>query len=182
MKPELDRKLVKTFPIIYRDRYGDLRNTAMVWGFDCGDGWFQIIWDLSEKLEAIARQQPEPKKHHPVKKFFWKYTDNFAQILRKKNWLQKDGFLYDLFWGVIYGTFMPPEDDRLKATQVKEKYGELRFYTNYSSDEIDEAIDKAELKSSVTCEVCGEPGKTRNGGWIVTLCDKHNEERINDVT
>lgn len=39
MSPELEDKLNKTFPTLYTGR-----------GFEHGDGWFQIIWELSEKL------------------------------------------------------------------------------------------------------------------------------------
>jgi len=60
------------------------------------------------------------------------------------------------------------------AQQVKEKFGGLRFYTTYGSDEIDELISEAEKKSFQTCEVCGEPGERRGEGWIQTLCEVHN--------
>lgn len=53
MKMELDNKLVKAFPNLYRDRYSNMQSTAMCWGFECGEGWFQLIWDLSEKLESL---------------------------------------------------------------------------------------------------------------------------------
>lgn len=58
------------------------------------------------------------------------------------------------------------------AVQVKEKFGGLRFYTNGGSDEVDAFIRAAEEESFKTCEHCGEPGTTRGGGWIRTLCDK----------
>ena len=56
--------------------------------------------------------------------------------------------------------------------QVKEKYGNLCVYTNYSTDEIDELIEKAELESETKCEVCGQPGTmTKKHGWYKTLCN-----------
>lgn len=63
--------------------------------------------------------------------------------------------------------------------QVKEKFGGLRFYINSAPDEVHKLIREAEDKSYEICEQCGEPGEMRKGGWIVTLCDKHNEERNN---
>jgi len=51
MKKELDEKLVKDFPNLYCDRYGDMRYSAMVWGFDHLNGWEPTIRELSEKLE-----------------------------------------------------------------------------------------------------------------------------------
>jgi hypothetical protein len=68
------------------------------------------------------------------------------------------------------------EDERscFYATQVKEKFGGLRFYTTFGNDEIYDLIRDAEKKSYITCEVCGEPGEERDSGWIQTLCDAHN--------
>ena len=57
------------------------------------------------------------------------------------------------------------------AVQVKEKYGGLRFYIESGTDAVIEAIDKAEDLSLKTCEYCGEPGTTRNDGWVSTMCD-----------
>ena len=68
-----------------------------------------------------------------------------------------------------------PEEVRIGfyAQQVKEKFGGLRFYTTYGSDEIEELISEAEKKSFNTCEVCGEPGERRGKGWVQTLCETH---------
>lgn len=61
-----------------------------------------------------------------------------------------------------------------KIVQIKEKFGGLRVYTNYTTDELQSLIRKAEELSFKTCEHCGEPGKLRNrGSWLYTACDKH---------
>jgi hypothetical protein len=65
------------------------------------------------------------------------------------------------------------------ATQVKEKFGGLRFYHYVGGDEADPTwysivnalIDGAEGRSYHTCEDCGKWGQRREGGWIRTLCD-----------
>ena len=56
-------------------------------------------------------------------------------------------------------------------SDVKEKYGSLRFYVDGVSEEVYDIIDKCELRSYIICEVCGKPGRVRKGGWIKTLCD-----------
>ena len=61
-----------------------------------------------------------------------------------------------------------------EVLQVKEKLGGLRFYVNHRTDAISEHITTAELESIRTCEVCGQPGKRREGNWIRTLCDEHS--------
>jgi tRNA G26 N,N-dimethylase Trm1 len=57
------------------------------------------------------------------------------------------------------------------ATQVKEKFGGLRFYMGGGTDSmIEEFIDQAEAQAEKTCEDCGKPGKIAGPGWIRTLC------------
>lgn len=71
----------------------------------------------------------------------------------------------------------PDESYFPRASQVKEKFGTLRFYMSSSTDEMEKIIDEAERKSAETCETCGSTGELRKGGWLVTLCDKcHNKE------
>ena len=63
-----------------------------------------------------------------------------------------------------------------KFAQVKEKFGMLTVYYNGPNTEEDRkivraAIDEAENKSVVTCEICGEEGKRESyGGWLSTEC------------
>jgi hypothetical protein len=123
-KQEFEKELTETFPKLYKSMYGDFRKTCMHFGVSIGNGWFDLIWELSEKLEPLIG------------------------------------------------------DNDIRAEQVKEKFGGLRFYiNNYQSEAIQDLIQEAEQKSYTICEVCGEKGKRRMGGWIVTLCDKHYEEK-----
>ena len=62
-------------------------------------------------------------------------------------------------------------------SQIKEKFGGLRFYIGCGNDAIFDAIDRAEHKSYTICEECGKPGVLRSGGWLRTLCDEHSEGR-----
>lgn len=69
-----------------------------------------------------------------------------------------------------------PGTPQVVAQQVKEKFGGLRFYT-WGGDQTTRAFQQfAEAMSIRTCEVCGNPGERRGGGWIQTLCDEHNTE------
>jgi hypothetical protein len=71
------------------------------------------------------------------------------------------------------------------ADQVKEKFGGLRFYAHFMSDEVErkndqmwELIDQAELESFSICEMCGMTGRlSTNGHWLKTLCKKHRSEK-----
>lgn len=62
--------------------------------------------------------------------------------------------------------------ENFEIVQVKEKFGGLRVYTNYSTDEIEALITEAEKEADNTCEICGEPGTLcTNGGWLKTMCE-----------
>lgn len=121
--------------MLYRQRDGSPMETCMCWGFP-GDGWFEILWGLSERIEDINRKAGKPL---------------------------------------------------VTATQVKEKYGTLRFYymvdpestenTSEVWDKVDKWVDDAEAMSEKTCEVCGQPGELRNNSWILTLCDACDTKR-----
>lgn len=61
-------------------------------------------------------------------------------------------------------------------TQIKEKFGGLRFYTNGVDTEFNSYISFAESMSLHTCEICGSPGTTSGDGWMKTLCKKHHDD------
>ena len=135
MRKELDEELCRKYPEIFQNRNGDMRTTAMCWGFECGDGWYNIIDAACAQIENHLENQRrlhKDTKHIPM--------------------------------AVI-------------ASQVKEKYGTLRFYVWGGDEYVDGIIDMAEAMSARTCETCGAPGKIRMGGWIRTLCDEHAKER-----
>ena len=81
------------------------------------------------------------------------------------------------WWNINRGT--RPVVPQVTVDQCKEKFGTLRFYYEGGDEYINGLVSMAESMSEVTCEVCGNPGKRRAGGWIKTLCDPHHLEREN---
>ena len=75
----------------------------------------------------------------------------------------------------IYNILEAMPNENVTVTQVKEKFGGLRFYWEGSIDGEFDLVEDICKKSYYICEECGEPGKARYGGWIKTLCNKHNE-------
>lgn len=59
------------------------------------------------------------------------------------------------------------------VTQVKEKFGGLRVYLLREPSKVSQLLAAAEREAARTCEVCGQPGKLRQGSWLKTLCDEH---------
>ena len=62
-------------------------------------------------------------------------------------------------------------EDKIEIFQVKEKFGTLRFYTSFYTDDLRNLIREAEHESAYTCEFCGS--KEHIGytlGWITVCC------------
>ena len=161
MREELDKKLVEKYPEIFRDRYGDMRTTAMCWGFECGDGWYNIIDTLCDLLSSEYRYA----KEHYDDLIEWKNATGI------KPWSKKP-----ITDEEIAEAKQKMEEEREKlpiAIQVKEKFGTLRFYVDESNDKCYNYITFAESMSAHICEECGNPGTWYGIGWHQTLCDKH---------
>lgn len=70
MRQELDDTLCKKYPQIFADRIKTPQETLMCFGFECGDGWYDIIDTLcyhiqrhvdSKKLPPVAAMQVKEK-------------------------------------------------------------------------------------------------------------------------
>lgn len=66
---------------------------------------------------------------------------------------------------------------KYRITQIKEKYGSLRWYDSFSTKEIFDIISKYEDISTTTCIVCGKPATKISTGWICPYCDEHIGDR-----
>ena len=159
MKDELDNKLCEKYPLIFKGRYGDPKETLMCFGFEVGDGWFNIIDVLCGLLYSEYNQAKE------------RY-ERTLEIGVGNTW---------------YGTTILTQEkiDELKANmdeaeknipvamQVKEKFGGLRFYVEKSNQKAQDYIWFAESMSYRTCEICGNPGHLYTTGWHKVRCDEH---------
>nr|CAD6612664.1 hypothetical protein RKHAN_02508 [Rhizobium sp. Khangiran2] len=69
-------------------------------------------------------------------------------------------------------------DPSLEVLEMKEKFGTLRIWSDTDVLEARLAKGKAEIKSGLTCEVCGAEGWLRRPppgrwAWWRTLCPEH---------
>jgi len=188
MKTELDEKLCKAFPRMFRDRHAPMFLTCMCWGFDHGDGWFNIIWALCSNIQHHIDWQRKQRAS----------ALQFNRCLERALKGDKAGLIWYHTHGLEGGpspwTMKRVEEDiadakyrkepdavpQVLVTQVKEKFGTLRFYYYGGDEKIDGMVRMAESMSALTCEECGAPGKSRSGGWVRTLCDTHAKGREAD--
>jgi hypothetical protein len=55
MRKELEQKFVERWPTWFHID-GDISQTLMSFGFEHGDGWFDIVWRLCEELEPLVAE------------------------------------------------------------------------------------------------------------------------------
>lgn len=73
--------------------------------------------------------------------------------------------------------------DKLRFSQIKEKYGSLRMYHFGAPQEVCDIINKYEFISEYTCYECGSPYAciVNDYGWFLPMCkhcwDKSNKRR-----
>jgi hypothetical protein len=117
--------------------------------------------------------------------------ESFLESIEVKNWkgipIKSKGFFSvgNGWLGIIKSLI----EDLIKLgwngeiTQVKSKFGGLRFYINQGSPELRNRISQAEEKSFLVCSECGDSGEQiKITGWIHTLCEVHGKEKTNRIT
>ncbi len=160
MRKELDEALCAKYPQIFKDRRGDPRQTLMCFGFECGDGWYNIIDTLCGLMTS--------EYHH--RKESYEFAKKTLDTGGKTPW-GKDVTAEEVEEKKL--AMEEAEKQIPVAVQIKEKFGGLRFYTGPATEQHRNYITFAESMSYRTCEECGAPGKRYTDGWHRTLCDIH---------
>lgn len=157
MNPHYVKYLEKKYEPLYSGRYG---------GFCVGDGWFNLINNLSYQL---CRKWLDANRE---------YEFAVANLGKEDMWgrIIDDARVRELAERVEAERVEIP-----RATQIKEKFGGLRFYTGSATKEQHEIIWYTESISNYVCEECGARGKHRPSGWVKTLCNKHWKEYQDDL-
>lgn len=175
MNEQLQQKLFDKHPEVFKERALSPQETCMCWGLEIGDGWYDLIDMLCEALTytyttSAVIDEEDGKRLGIEPSNIWKGGEDKARYFFKVNAPQ------------------------VVATQVKEKFGTLRFYyrleydpVNTSlvnsgkypdlekvnaryADYIDGTVHFAEIASARTCEVTGAPGELHvRRGWLKCL-------------
>lgn len=61
MSPELDELLCQRYPLIFSDRHRSIEESCMGRGFECDDGWFDIIDVLCERIQFLIDHNNIPQ-------------------------------------------------------------------------------------------------------------------------
>lgn len=130
--------------------------------------------DEYEKYDAFAKRMEErfpkmfaePYGGFAVGEGWWPILESLcSQIQHHIDWKNKQSVVVP----------------QVLVAQIKEKFGGLRFYYEGGDEQIRGMVSMAESWAEHACETCGAPGTRREGGWLKTLCDHHEEmRRINN--
>jgi hypothetical protein len=142
------KELIEKYPLIFQFRKGRELEPFSMFGIECGSGWFPLLNALCYQIQSYIDYQKEA-------------NERIEQ--NKKKYPNYDQTPFALIPQVV-------------VTQVKEKYGTLRFYYDGGDDTIDGMVRMAEAMSSITCETCGNLGKMRGRHWFYTACEEHTRE------
>lgn len=179
MKDELDKSLCEKYPKIFKQRNWSMQETAMCWGFEHGDGWYNILDALCANIQGYIDRTRKDRLRALKMNRALRTGDvsNIARVLSKATptpeWAMKDA---QKILSNVHFEPVPEMCPQVVAVQVKEKFGGLRFYYDGGDAQVRAMVGMAESMAGRTCEVCGSPGESRTGGWIRTLCDVHAQK------
>jgi hypothetical protein len=188
MKTELEEKLLKKYRNLFQQELpiytgsseggerleNNIQNLLkqeetvlpIQFGIECGDGWYFLLDKLMGNIQWHIEQENDNRNRQAK----IKWLDRLSWILRIRTshrrkllrWIGE--WIYDKQpRGVEHTSF--------QRTQIKEKFGGLRFYYYGGDRTIDGMVYLAESMSYNICETCGTTknvGKT--SGWIYTCC------------
>ena len=161
MDKEKTEALLKIAPNLYRSYYGSIRNSCMPFGFECSGGWFESLYELSQKLEEIIVKTFEDKNIVKTSKIFG-YPNNLT--LEEKNFLvEKHEYNKLNDFDPVNFTYTASINPRkqIYATQVKEKFGTGRFYMSSATVEMWELISDWEKSTRTLCMLCYQTEKIK---------------------
>ena len=181
MKQELDKLLCEKYPKMMVNRNKPMQETCMCWGFECGNGWFNILDQLMSNIQHHIDWKEKQRQYAMDynEMAAQAKTGNFDLFEKRMESVVDQAYKEKKLGEIVAGDFreVPESIPQVTLDQVKEKFGTLRFYYTGGDDEISGMVRMAESMSGVTCEECGNPGETKGQGWVVTLCETHRAAR-----
>lgn len=164
MSPELQEKLYQSFPGLYA--LGIQKSGCMSYGICVDNGWFDLLWNLSEAIEAEARRLN-----------LFPGEIGYPQAQQVK---EKFGTLRFYVQPILPP---PPEHSEEELARIIEQM-KTGSYVEPPADyrptipSIYKLAREAESASAKICERCGASGELRQGGWFHTYCDACEEDYL----
>jgi hypothetical protein len=164
------KKMAEKYPRYFGEgkRYG---------GFAIGEGWYPIIEVLVGQIDHYTKHKRNMRANdlrqqraaNNGRDALISFLNNGKEFPSSWDEERADNILEN-------PRSITPKVEWIEIQQIKEKFGGLRFYYQGGDEYISGLETMAEIWAGRTCETCGEKGERRGGGWIRTLCDKHEAE------
>ena len=162
------KKMAEKYPRYFGEgkRYG---------GFAIGAGWYPIIESLVGNIDHYTKWRRNMRANDLRKQRAKdKGMEALLQFMVGKKDREPSDWDYERTEDAMENDIdITPKVNWIHVEQIKEKFGGLRFYYQGGDDHISGMVDMAETWANHACETCGDRGERRSGGWIRTLCDKH---------
>jgi hypothetical protein len=84
MKLELQEKLFNKYPNLYKQRHLPMTETCMNWGICTGPGWYNLIDELSSKLEPMGVEAVQVKEKLAGLRYYISFGNDEAYELINK--------------------------------------------------------------------------------------------------
>lgn len=155
--------LVELYPEMFTFQVRDYKHNIFEKAYN------KVLWELQKKIKFTRR------------------FDYFGQVNPYKYTLSVGdgwfGILKDLISSIKQND-KKKGDWVTKATQIKEKFGGLRFYVTGTSDKNWSLIRNAEQKSYGVCEETGSEVEVGvwNNGWVKTMCRQAALKRFYELS
>jgi len=180
-----EKHLMDKYPdLFYKNESGELECPGGAW---VPPGWEKTVNDLCgaifQYIKCTHRLNSEVTNNAY---YFWRSIATaldwghikFMKIFPKYNKYEYNKPVYSFvekfrqryYKCVKYNKVYPPA---VKIDQIKEKFGELRFYYSGGDEQVAGMVHMAEYLCNQTCEVSGEDGVLCvRGGWLKTMSPK----------
>lgn len=134
-------------------------------------------------------KQRETLERKMLKKYPWFHYESHSRIKRKRilhpnnKWREPEIFSaygdIPKGWNIAFGKLLLQDLDKeikssgvdFKVQDIKEKFGQLRFYFSGGNENIHRIIDAYSVLSENICMICGKPDVyMTNCGWYYPCC------------
>jgi hypothetical protein len=211
MRQFLEQRLCQAFPEIFEDRNKSPQESNMAFGCDCGDGWFDILEELCQQLQAIREESgiitraTQIKEKYGTLRFYYTtaYDPNLEQMHNTRVWISnlvhrlqgvswmlynKVPWLSRLTMPAFYGLFrFLRRHEYAYYRRDDNKLIWKRWYPEQYYDRIEKLVNETDEESAYVCESCGDvPAECEyRYGYrqaLCATCAADMRERMKSVT
>jgi hypothetical protein len=83
LNKKLEEELVVKHPTLYQQYGMSPQESCMCWGFECGNGWFDIIKTLSEQIEPLGAIALQVKEKFGGLRFYYGVSEGNGDNIEK---------------------------------------------------------------------------------------------------